>query len=165
VKLYFFTLKEEIKSMKKHRTLHEYKLRKNKLNPNKTSKFMLKKTNSYHLMESFLNDATRYFNVFKTLAQLNFDYHQMQADKFNEIKNHFQNNISENIYDGVSSEFFKEANPIINDSLSLENDCLVSTQNLNDIQHATKRSRAPKSDTISNSLCLEGSAISRSETF
>jgi hypothetical protein len=157
--------------MKKHRTLHEYKLRKNKLNPNKTSKFMLKKTNSYNLMESFLNDASQYFSVFKTLAQLNFDYHQMQADKFNKIKNHFQNNISENIYDGVSSEFFKEANSI-NDTMCLENNFQVSTENLNDInkvktdtQRASKRRRAPKSDTISNSLCLEGSTMSRSETF
>ena len=115
--------------MKKHRTIHEYKIRKNKLNPNKTTKFILKKSTSNRLMDSFLRDTDKYFMVFKKFAQLNANYHDMCLSNFNEIRDYFLRVAIEScIYDEIPSEDIS-----INNTLNLENNFQLSVKSLNGI--------------------------------
>ena len=79
--------------MKKHRTEHEYKVRKNKIghdNKGKTTKYIEKKSSTYQLMNVFLHNPSKYFDAFRNMAILNADFHELQMHAFRSVVSYFE---------------------------------------------------------------------------
>ena len=162
--------------MKKHRTVHKYKMRKKKIKPKQSTTFILKKSSSKRLMDSFLNDTDKYFRVFNAFAELNAFHHEMYARKFYDAKNYFQSKIRVkiDIYEEITDETISKSYKFSVESLNETNFYYELDENTSEPLHEYSHYLEPKnvcqldqvrSDTLINSLSQKKTKMSHSETF